>query len=138
MFYPVFSHDMRYFLRLWRPWRQFAAPNIESSVTFGRQKFQADLDVQYFKPEDITIKVAEDNTVTVEGKQEHQEGENYVSRHFVRRFVLPEGHDMDKLESTLSTDGVLTITAPRIAKEAEEGRTIPITRTGKAHKSGEN
>lgn len=42
--------------------------------------------------------------------------------------MLPQGHDMEKLESTLNSDGILTITAPRVEQEAEKVRSIPIQR----------
>ncbi|KAJ3624517.1 hypothetical protein MTP99_018133 [Tenebrio molitor] len=138
MFYhPIISQEMRSLMRYWRPWRQLIANHdVESSMRFGKEKFQASMDLQHFKPEDITVQVS-DNVVTVEGKHEEQQDRyGCVSRHFVRKFVLPEGHDLNKLESTLSPDGVLSITAPRIVQE-EQGRTIPITRTDKPHAEDE-
>ena len=134
MFYPALSHDFRYFLRLLKPWRTVLAHHdVESSVRFGKEKFQADLDVQNFKPENLKIRVTEDNVITVEGKhEEKQDGDGYVSRHFVRRLVLPKGHDMTKGESRVSSDGVLTVSAPRVVEE-EVGKEIPIAKTGKPY-----
>ncbi|RZC34163.1 HSP20 domain containing protein, partial [Asbolus verrucosus] len=47
---------------------------------------------------------------------------------------LPEGHDISKIESKLSSDGVLTITAPKVTSENCEYRNIPITQTGQLPK----
>ena len=52
--------------------------------------------------------------VVVEGKHEERADDHgYISRHFVRRYVLPEHYNMEQLNSSLSSDGVLTITAPK-------------------------
>ncbi|XP_050310927.1 protein lethal(2)essential for life-like [Anthonomus grandis grandis] len=121
------------YLRNWRP----NAANLDSGSTvhFDKDKFQANLDVQQFKPEEITVKVTGDNVLTVEGKhEEKQDQHGYVSRHFVRRYVLPKNCQMDKIESKLSSDGVLTITAPTVEKMEIEHKSIPITQTGEPAK----
>lgn len=101
-------------------------------VVMDKDKFQVSLDVKQFKPEEITVKVTDENTLTVEGKhEEKQDGHGYISRNFVRRFVISKDHDMEKIVSKMSSDGVLTITAPKIDINALEDKTIPITQTGK-------
>ena len=71
------------------------------------------LDVQQFAPEEIVVKTV-DNSLIVEAKHsEKQDEHGFVSRHFVRRYVLPSTHDVTNVTSTLSSDGVLTITAPK-------------------------
>lgn len=80
---------------------------------------QVILDVQQFSPDEITVKTV-DNHVTVEAKHEEKQDEHgYVSRHFVRRYVLPSSHDLVNVTSTLSSDGVLTITAPKKVRSTE-------------------
>lgn len=55
-----------------------------------------------------------DNDVIVEAKHEERQDEHgYISRHFVRRYVLPQSHNVAEITSSLSSDGVLTITAPK-------------------------
>ncbi|MCQ9140736.1 small heat shock protein [Bacillus amyloliquefaciens] len=90
------------------------------------------LDVQQFDPEEITVK-ASNNSVLVEGKHEEKQDEHgFISRQFTRRYILPTGYDISDLVSTLSSDGVLTITAlKRLPPNAGE-RIIPITKTGPA------
>ncbi|XP_018576297.1 alpha-crystallin A chain-like [Anoplophora glabripennis] len=102
------------------------------SVSSDKDKFQANVDVAQFKPEEISVKITGDNVVTVEGKHEEKEDEHgYISRHFVRRYVLPENCNIKEVKSKLSSDGVLTITAPKVSEEkAIEHREIPITKTG--------
>ncbi|XP_022916829.1 alpha-crystallin A chain-like [Onthophagus taurus] len=117
----------------YRPWRSQAGErDAGSMVSFDKDKFQVNLDVQHFKPEEITVKATGDNTITIEGKHEEKEDEHgYISRQFTRKYILPKGHDIQKVESKLSSDGVLTITAPKINQNAiEDHREIPILQTG--------
>lgn len=115
-----------------RNWRSSAGhQDTGSTVHLDHNRFQASLDVQQFKPEEITVKVTADNVITVEGKHEEKEDEHgFIQRHFVRRYVLPKNCHMDKIESKLSSDGVLTITAPTHEKMEVEHKEIPITHTG--------
>ncbi|XP_012270226.1 protein lethal(2)essential for life-like [Orussus abietinus] len=103
-----------------------------STVDAQKDKFQVTLDVQQFSPEEVTVKVVDKNVV-IEGKHEEKEDEHgWISRQFVRKYMIPEQCDVDKVESSLSSDGVLTVTAPR--KEALKGdtaeRPIKIQYTG--------
>lgn len=72
-----------------KPWlcdlnQQFARTTIDE-----REKFLINLDVQQFGPNEITVTTV-DNTVVVEGKHEEKQDEHgFISRHFVRRYVLP-------------------------------------------------
>lgn len=110
------------------------------SVSSDKDKFQANVDVAQFKPEEISVKITGDNTVTIEGKHEEKEDEHgYISRHFVRRYVLPENCNIKEVKSKLSSDGVLTITAPKVSEEkAIEHKEIPIIRTGQPVKRVEH
>lgn len=128
---PTLSEDY------YRPWRQLAAAarDIGSSIKADKEKFQVNLDVQHFAPEEISVKTA-DGYVVIEGKHEEKKDEHgYISRQFVRRYALPEGTQADTVESRLSSDGVLTITAPMKVPEAVKGeRTVPIAQTGPVRK----
>lgn len=90
------------------------------------------LDVQQFQPEEIDVKVVE-NCVVVTAKHEEKRDEHgWVSRQFVRKYMIPEQCDLDQVASKLSTDGLLTITAPRKdRKERVNERVIKIEHTGK-------
>ncbi|XP_973442.2 protein lethal(2)essential for life [Tribolium castaneum] len=136
---PLVPREMRHLMRCpagyLRPWRSAAQQRDSgSTVSYDKDKFQANLDVQQFKPEEISVKV-NGNVVTVEGKHEEKQDEHgFISRHFVRKYMLPKGHDVDKIESKLSSDGVLTITAPRFDVSKEEHKSVPIVQTGQPSK----
>nr|QDZ38463.1 small heat shock protein 19.4 [Lasioderma serricorne] len=102
-----------------------------AEISFDKDKFRVNVDVQQFAPNEITVRTAGDNSILVEGKHEEKQDEHgYISRQFVRRYTLPKGHDISQVQSSLSSDGVLTITAPRL--DAIEGgqKYVPIQRTG--------
>nr|XP_019552811.2 protein lethal(2)essential for life [Aedes albopictus] len=117
-----------------RPW--YTRPSdSESLVKIANNKFQINLDVQNFSPEEISVK-ATDDSIIVEGKHEERQDEHgFITRHFVRRFMLPAGHDRDGIVSSLSSDGVLTISAPiKEDLQKEHVKAIPIAQTGEAQK----
>ncbi|XP_058796944.1 alpha-crystallin A chain-like [Phymastichus coffea] len=115
----------------YRPWAEFMreVQDMEkewekgfSVIKDDKDKFHVALDVQQFKPEEINVKVI-DNFIVVEGKhEEKQDDHGIISRHFVRKYMVPEQCDPDKAESMLSPDGILTITAPRKPEAIEHKR----------------
>lgn len=115
-----------------RPWalahdasKDFAKD--QKSLHFGKEGFQACVDVHHFQPSEVSVKTV-NNTVIIEGKhEERDDGHGSVQRHFVRKYVLPKEYDMATVHSTLSSDGVLTIKAPLPANACE--RHVPITHT---------
>ncbi|KAJ8707421.1 hypothetical protein PYW08_010673 [Mythimna loreyi] len=121
----------------YRPWRHLAAAarDVGSSIKADKDKFQVNLDVQHFAPEEICVKTV-DGYIVVEGKHEEKKDQHgYISRQFTRRYALPEGCVPESVESKLSSDGVLTVTAPRKVPAAVQGeRNIPITQTGPVRK----
>ncbi|XP_065361257.1 heat shock protein 23-like [Calliphora vicina] len=102
--------------------------------TIGKDGFQVCMDVQQFKPSELTVKVV-DNCVMVEGKHEEREDDQgYIARHFVRRYAIPKGYDPNKVVSTLSSDGVLTVSVPKPQiEEKSNERQIQIQQVGPAH-----
>lgn len=113
-----------------RPWRH-SHPHHSglSNVINDKDSFKVNLDVQQFKPDELDVKVV-DNHLVVEGKHEERSDEHgYVSRHFKRRYRLPENIDENAITSHLSSDGVLQLCAPKKALPQTGGRTIPIQHT---------
>lgn len=114
----------------YRPWGSLLnRQNSSSTINVDKEKFEVTLDVQQFTPSEITVKVTnETNTIVVEGKHEEKQDEHgYISRHFVRRYVIPQGHDLNGVVSSLSSDGVLTVTVPKKSLPVAQGeRVIPI------------
>lgn len=95
--------------------------------------FQVSLNVQNFKPEEVSVKVA-DNNVIIEAKhEERNEDDSYVSRHFSRRYTLPDDCDTKDIVSTLSADGILTVRAPPKEIDTKNARNIHIQHTGAKH-----
>lgn len=91
--------------------------------------FVVSVDVQHFAPEEVTVKMV-DKFIEIEAKHvERPDEHGYVSRYFKRRCPLPDGYNADSLVSKLSSDGVLTIRAPKVQQGYKE-RIIPIVHTG--------
>ncbi|EDW36064.1 GL17594 [Drosophila persimilis] len=120
-----------------RPWQKNSLQKQESGSTLNidNEKFEVILDVQQFSPNEITVKIA-DKFVIVEGKHEEKQDEHgYVSRQFSRRYQLPSDVNPDNVTSSLSSDGLLTITAPmkKLPPPSTE-RVVQITQTGPSSK----
>nr|XP_027228837.1 protein lethal(2)essential for life-like [Penaeus vannamei] len=75
------------------------------------------LDVHDFKSGDVKVRV-EDNQVVVEGRVEKEEGDYKSLKSFCRCFNFPGKVDMEAVTSAMSSDGVLTVTAPKIPQAA--------------------
>ncbi|KAF3429149.1 hypothetical protein E2986_05180 [Frieseomelitta varia] len=122
------------FNEFFRPWRNMMEQlehQVGGSTTVERDqnKYQVVVDVQQFAPEEITVRT-DDKCITIEGKHEEKKDEHgYVSRHFVRRYMLPQGYDIGHVKPSLSSDGILTITAPKLAMPAPGERIVPIERS---------
>lgn len=118
----------------YRPWVHLAQfhKDLGSTIKTDKDQFQINVDVQHFAPDEITVKTA-DGYVVIEAKHEEKKDEHgFVSRQFVRRYALPEGTESDAVVSQLSSDGVLTVSAPRKSVDGE--RVVPITKTGPVRK----
>lgn len=95
-----------------------------SEVVNDESKFEVRLDVSFFKPSEITVKVVGTDEVLVHGRHEERQDEHgYVSREFKRRYMLPPDVDPDQVSSEFLADeeGVLVI---RAAKKSPEPATI--------------
>ncbi|XP_076376090.1 protein lethal(2)essential for life [Megalopta genalis] len=121
--------------RYFRPWRNVSTRQHSSGSSTiqvdNKDNFQVILDVQQFSPEEITVKTVGNNIIIEAKHEERQDEHGFVSRHFLRRYVLPSSHDVIDITSSLSSDGVLTITAPKKGETPIEGeRLIEIVKTG--------
>lgn len=105
------------------------------ALNVGKDGFQVSLDVQQFKPSEVSVKL-QDNFLIIEGKHEEREDNHgWISRHFTRKYLMPKEIDTNALMSSLSSDGILTVKAPKI-KAVESGeRVIQIQQTGPAKHS---
>ncbi|XP_055463198.1 alpha-crystallin A chain isoform X1 [Psammomys obesus] len=105
-----------------------------AKVRSDRDKFVIFLDVKHFSPEDLTVKVLED-FVEIHGKHnERQDDHGYISREFHRRYRLPSNVDQSALSCSLSADGMLTFSGPKVQSGLDAGhseRAIPVSREEK-------
>ncbi|XP_026487012.1 protein lethal(2)essential for life-like [Vanessa tameamea] len=124
----------------YRPWRNLQATEQDSGSTIKEEKdkFQVNLDVQHFAPEEISVKTA-DGFLIIEAKHEERKDEHgFIARSFTRRYRIPDGIQEDCVTSKLSSDGVLSITAPlKAPPKVENERVVPIIQTGPVKKTEE-
>lgn len=119
-----------------RPWRHLASltKDYGSTINTDKNQFQVNLDVQHFAPDEISVKTV-DGYVVIEAKhEEKQDDHGFISRQFVRKYSLPEGTEAEDVISQLSSDGILTISAPRKVVPGKGERIVPITQTGPVRK----
>ncbi|XP_026880302.1 heat shock protein beta-6 [Electrophorus electricus] len=85
-----------------------------AQVVCDQSGFTVQLDVRHFNPEELLVKVTGDYIV-VEGKHEQRkDGSGLVTRQFNRRYRIPDGVDTMALESAVSPEGMLVISAPML------------------------
>jgi len=80
-------------------------------------------DVAQYRPEEVTVKTV-DNKLLVHAKHEEKTQAKSVYREYNQEFMLPRGTNPELITSSLSTDGVLTVTAPLPALEGPQPRPI--------------
>lgn len=77
--------------------------------------YQIVIDVHDFVTDgEVNVKVVNDKYLEVEGCIDKKEEKNISKNNFKRRFTLPKNIDIQSISSLLSSDGVLTITSPKI------------------------
>ncbi|XP_047473902.1 uncharacterized protein LOC125028556 [Penaeus chinensis] len=100
--------------------------NQAVTVTSDDTSHKVVLDVHEFLGGDVTVKVVGEKELVVEGRVEKKaEGNSCAALHsFRRRFSLPRLTDMAAITSAMSSDGVLTITVPKLENEDNQRTTI--------------
>merc|ERR1711970_101153 len=94
-----------------------AAHNIQ--VSASNDKFMIQLELPGFAPEDFGLKT-KDDIIIVEAVHEAQtEDGSTDSRKFTKEFKMPAGVVTEKLASTYSGTGILTVSAPRVISAPE-------------------
>jgi crystallin alpha B len=97
-----------------------------SEVTNTDKDFKINLDVSHFKPEELNVKTIENKLVIHAKHEERPDEHGFIQREFKRMYILPKEVDPEIVKSSLSADGILTITAPKLAIEGKKERSIPI------------
>ncbi|KAG7314731.1 hypothetical protein KOW79_022034 [Hemibagrus wyckioides] len=96
-----------------------------SEIKQTQDGWKVSLDVNHFAPEELTVKT-KDGVVEIIGKHEERRDEHgFISRSFTRKYTLPPGADAEKITSSLSPEGVLTVEAP-LPKPALQSSEITI------------
>uniref|UniRef100_A0A5S6PZE9 SHSP domain-containing protein n=1 Tax=Trichuris muris TaxID=70415 RepID=A0A5S6PZE9_TRIMR len=99
------------------PMQRMDVNTANAAVVNDDKKFEVTLDVKQFKPEELEVKTL-DNTLVIHGKHEEQKDEHgFIKREFTRSFWLPKGVAPESFKSNISADGMLTVTAPKLAIE---------------------
>merc|ERR1711963_1259460 len=92
------------------PGKNEAAHNLQ--VSCSNDKFMVQLELPGFLPEDFSLKT-KDNVILLEAVHEGKADGESTSRKFVKEFKVPEGVVQDQIASSYSSEGILTIQAPR-------------------------
>lgn len=109
-----------------------ATNDADKRLSVTKDGVQMCLNVYQFDPSEVTVKIVDD-VIIIEGKHsEKQDDHGFVTRQFTRRYKLPKEYDPKEVASSMSSDGVLTIRAPAIAKPAPQvnERVVTIQQTG--------
>ncbi|XP_058796863.1 protein lethal(2)essential for life-like [Phymastichus coffea] len=117
-----------------RPWTELLRQGDRgvSTVEADKDKFQVTLDVQQFKPDEIDVKVVDKYVVINAKHKEKRDEHGWISREFTRKYLIPEQCDVQQVVSKLSSDGILTIMAPRKeTPKSKNEKVIKIELTGK-------
>jgi len=98
-----------------------AAHNIQ--VTASNDKFQIQLELPGFAPEDFGLKTKDDIIIVEAVHEARGEDGSTDHRKFSREFKMPSGVVREQIASTYSGAGILTVSAPRVIT-APEGAEI--------------
>lgn len=86
----------------------------KAKVSYDQDKFEVEFNVKDYTPEELSIKTEGDILIVLAKHETKTEnGGSYVSKQFEQRFSLPSGVKPEKISSSLSKDGYLTVSAPR-------------------------
>ncbi|XP_026728944.1 heat shock protein 67B1-like [Trichoplusia ni] len=125
--YPFYDIQSSYY-RPWKRSNQNISKEFGSTIENDKGNYKITLDVQHFRPNDISVKVSE-KEIIIEGKHEERpDAHGFVSRQFMRRYPLPSHCPADNVTSSLSSDGILTIIALKQTTIAE--KIVPIKMCG--------
>ncbi|XP_031706303.1 alpha-crystallin A chain-like [Anarrhichthys ocellatus] len=106
-----------------------------SEVRSDRDKYTVYLDVKQFSPDELSVETWDVPAVEIQGKHgERQDDHGYIAREFHRRYRLTSSVDQSAISCTLSTDGLLTLTGPKVTEGSESGRSersVPVVRDDK-------
>merc|ERR1711962_1868850 len=100
--------------------KELKEENQAGTISYGEAENTIVLDVYGFNQDAIKVIVCENNTINITGFVEKEK-----DKLFFQQFIYPGTMDMTNVKASLSSDGILTITVPRIYvvnKETETGK----------------
>ena len=86
-------------------------PDVVSVDKDGNRTFNLSINVKEFKPEEVNVKTVGKNVV-VSAKTERKDDKNYYLREFSQSYSLPEDLKVEDLQSKVTDQGMLVISAP--------------------------
>ena len=101
-----------------------------NQVNNEQRKYVIKLDVQHFEPNEISVKIV-DNDIVVDGEHsERTDRLGRVSRKFQRKYELPADVEPNTIVSTMTPSGVLIIEGlkKKVPNESDAGIVIPVIR----------
>jgi len=84
----------------------------EPKMKYEKDRIEISIDAREYSPDDLDVKV-EGNAIILTAKKEIQESGGTRTRIFEQKFSLPSGVKAELVKTSLTSDGVLVITAPR-------------------------
>jgi len=94
-------------------WR-ISPSSAGSTGVHNRDGFQVSLDVQQFKQEEVVVKTV-GHFLVIEAKHEEKPTENrQITRQMTRKYELPDDVDLERIECSLSAEGMLLVKVPKI------------------------
>jgi len=94
-----------------------AAHNIQ--VSASNDKFQIQLELPGFSPEDFSLKTKGDLIVVEAVHETKSDDGSSQTRSFTKEFKMPGGVVSEQLSSTYNGQGILTVSAPRVISAPE-------------------
>merc|ERR1739838_536751 len=94
-----------------------SAHNIQ--VSASNDKFQVQLELPGFAPEDFSLKTKDDLIIVEAVHEAKNDDGSSKMRKFSKQFKMPAGVVTEKLVSTYSGEGVLSVEAPRVISAPE-------------------
>ncbi|CAB3242768.1 unnamed protein product [Arctia plantaginis] len=86
---------------------------MPTTFNTDKDKFEVKIDVQQFRPDEIAVRTSRGYLIVEARHEEKEDGLGYVEREFIRKYELPQGAIPENVFSQISSEGVLTVTAPR-------------------------
>jgi HSP20 family molecular chaperone IbpA len=103
----------------------------KAAAAAKKPRFEVKLSTEGYKPEELDVKLVDDNTLVVSGKHEHSDESGTVSKTFTRKWNIPQNVELAELACNFNTkDNTVSISAPwkvELPLPKIQEKIIPIT-----------